>query len=297
MNIKRFFLTSLIFIFLSTSLFSGTALEDFTARLENYSAQLNKVIPNAATEQNVYSDAWIGNFFPSSPMHYAIGIEGGLTQLNMEDFSSAARKIDIFNVPETFSFPTLGINGKMGGFGIPFDFGVSFFTFDTSKVGRDIKGLDIMLFVLGGNIRFAVLTGQGAWPSLSLGASYFYSNSSLATSASDSSMNFRSEVHTISGEVQLSKKFIFVTPFVGFRAIFVKADTSYSWKSASPLQNGGTPVYSSDGKITKELDADFIPQIFGGLGMTMGLIQLDTNFSYDFKNEIWNGGVSIRFQM
>jgi len=299
MKIRRLLFILMPFFLSTANAFAAApSAENINDRLNSYTKQLSNIIPNAATEQNVYSDAWIGNFYPSSPMHFALGIEGGLTQLNMDDFNSVAKAFRIASVPETFPYPSLGINGKIGGFGIPFDMGVSFFTVDTAKLSNLLKGIDMQLFIVGGNIRFAILQGKGAWPVLSCGAAYYYSKSSIGTSSGDTFISFKNEAHILIAETQISKKFIFVTPFAGFRAIFVKSDSSFEWNNPSGiLNNAGITVTSGKGSIKKEFSDQFIPQVFGGLGLTLGLIQFDTNVSYDIQNNLWSGGLSIRFQM
>lgn len=293
----KLFTTLFIAVALSSTAFAQTQLEQFNTHLDNLASQLNKVIPNAATEQNVYSDAWIGNFFPSVPMHFAAGIEFGLTKFDISELKEAANTLHISSVPNTLLYPTIGVNGKIGGFFLPFDVGFSFFTLDTSKMGNLLNGVNLNLFVIGGNFRYAILQGKGPLPKVSIGVGYYYSNGALGTNSNDSSIQMKYETQTLVAEAQVSKKLIFVTPFLGFRGIFVKSTTDYNWKSTINLGESASPTYSGSGSQSVDFSKDFIPQVFGGVGLSLGLIQLDTNASYDFKNDIWNGGISVRFKL
>jgi len=57
--------------------------------LEDFSKELQKTVPNVQTQQNVYSDAFIGKLFPEIPPHFAAGVNFGITQLNTEGLSDA----------------------------------------------------------------------------------------------------------------------------------------------------------------------------------------------------------------
>lgn len=268
-------------------------LQDMNSSLNNFASQLNHVIPNAVTENNVYSDAWIGKFIPSLPMHFAAGIEGGVTKLDMSDLCKAASMVKVGGIPSNFVFPTIGLNARLGGLFLPFDVGLSFMTFDTRHFGDLFKNLDLKMFVLGGNVRFAILQGKGLLPKFSVGVGYYYSSGNIGKSASDYGVSVGYKTHTLVAETQLSKTFFFITPFVGLRAVFSKAESSYDWNT----KDGLSGQFKGSGSASTGFADSFIPQVFGGVGLKLGVIQLDVNASWDFMHQIWNGGASLRFQL
>lgn len=292
MNLKKFFLIISTALLISFPAFS----DDYTKLQDHMSAfnrQLSQVIPNAAAEQNVYSDAWIGKFIPSLPMHFAIGLESGVTKVDMNDFASAGQMVGIYDIPKSFVYPTIAANAKLGGIFLPFDIGFSCMGLDTKSLGDIGRYMELNYFVIGGSFRWAILQGKGICPVLSIGAGYYYTKGGIGKNNSNCGVNFNYETHTVVCEAQLSKKIVFFTPFIGFRAIFSKSLNSYSWKSQTPIGS----FTSGSGKLETKFSESFTPEVFGGIGFTMGFIQLDVNAGYDFYHKIWNGGLSLRFEL
>lgn len=292
MKLKKSFSVFIFGILFSTFSFADP-LSQMNSYLNNFTSQLNYVIPNSATENNVYSDAWIGKFIPSLPMHFAVGVEGGVTKLDMSDLCQAAELVHVSGLPSNFVFPTLGLNAKLGGIILPFDVGLSFMTFNTKDFGNLLKNIDFQFFIIGGNVRFAILQGKGILPKFSIGAGYYYSSGNIGKTTDNYGISVGYKTHTLVAETQLSKTFLFITPFIGFRAVFSKSDSSYNWKTTEGL----TGEFSGGKTISTDFSDSFIPQVFGGVGLKLGVIQLDVNASWDFAHQIWNGGTSIRFQL
>ncbi|MCR5612447.1 hypothetical protein [Treponema sp.] len=295
MKLRKLLLAGISSCLISGAIFADP-VSDINTCLNNFSTQLNYVVPNAVTEHNVYSDAWIGKFVPSLPMHFAIGIEGGVTKLDVSDLAKAAEMVTITGFPSSLVFPTIGLNAKLGGIFLPFDIGLSFFSMNTKDLSFLQNQIDLSFFTLGGNIRWAILQGKGFCPKWSIGAGYYYSKGSVGKASNDYSISTSYITHILVAETQISKTIIFVTPYVGFRAIFTKAETNWAWSaSASSAGIGGT--FSGAGKVTSEFMDSFIPQLYGGIGLKLALIQLDINGSWDFKNSVWSFGTSLRFKL
>lgn len=292
--------TAFIFIFYSlfaSIVFSQTPEKNINNLLDNFNTQLNNIIPDASAQQNVYSDAWIGYLVPSDKMHFAIGLEGGLTQINMDDLYQAAKLIHVSGVPETFAYPTLGINAKAGGIFIPFDLGVSFFAADTRNFNELLSGIYLNMFVIGGDIRFAIIQENQYLPCWSVGAAYYFSKGGIGCGTSESGIDLDYETHTLIAQTQISKKLSFITPFIGYRALFSNTRSNYAWRSADGITIDGTLTKKGSSSTSIDFLDSFTSQVFGGLGLSLGMVQLDTNASYDINHNIWNGGVSVRIQM
>lgn len=292
MKFKNLICTCLIAISISSFAFSDD-LSDLNDCINNFRDELNTVIPNAATQTNVYADAWIGKFIPSLPMHFAAGIDGGITKFDISELKKASDILHITNLPSSLLFPTINANAKIGGIFLPFDVGFSIFYFNSKDLNNIYKNIDIDFFTVSGNLRWAILQGKGICPKWSIGAGYYYSKGSIGKTTGSSSIKFSYVTQTFVAETQVSKKFLFVTPFVGFRAIFCDSDITCSWNSS--LGIGG--VLNSEEHDKQDMFSNCTPQIFGGVGISIGLIEIDVNASYDFKHTAWSAGTSLRFQM
>lgn len=296
MNNTRRIIFVVITSLLMAALYCQTPQKNINTCLYNFSTQLNNIIPNASTEQNVYSDAWIGYFIPSNTMHFAVGLEGGLTQINMDDLCTAATMMHVSGVPETFAYPTIGLNAKIGGIFIPFDLGVSFFTVDTRNLKELLSGIYMSLFVIGGDIRIPLIQESQYLPCWSIGAGYYFSKGGIGCGSPASGIDLDFETHTLFAQTQISKSFSFITPFIGYRGIFSNSNTNYYWRSADGLTIDGTLTKKGSGSQNVSFENSFTSQIFAGFGLTLGMLQLDTNASYDINHNIWSGGLSIRIQ-
>lgn len=292
MKIKNIICTFLIGISISNFAFSNE-LSDLNNCINNFRDELNSVIPNAATQTNVYADAWIGKFIPSLPMHFAVGIDGGITKFDISQLKKASDIVHITNMPSSLLFPTINANAKIGGIFLPFDIGFSIFYFNSKDLNNVFRNLDIDFFTVSGNLRWAILQGKGICPKWSIGAGYYYSKGSIGKSNGDSSIKFSYITQTFVAETQLSKTFLFVTPFIGFRAIFCDSDITCNWNSSIGISG----MMRSEEHSKQEMFSNFTPQVFGGIGIKIGLFEIDVNGSYDFKHALWSAGTSLRFQM
>lgn len=123
--------------------------------------------PQAATQQNVWADAYIGKLFPSLPPHFGVGISLGGTKMDMtglkdaatafegmiNDFvpkddkglgldnikDSVAGSVDFGSIPDTFVMPTVSIDARIGGIFLPFDIGISAMMTNPSLFSVDLS--------------------------------------------------------------------------------------------------------------------------------------------------------------
>ena len=296
-----------IFTILAAVAFSaGAFAKTFTATdvnncLGDLSIVMNKTLPNAASQQNVYSQAWIGKVFPSAPPHFAIGIEAGVTKLDLAPLGTFAEIFKIGSLPNTFVYPTITANARIGGFVLPFDIGFSCMYMNFSNLKAAADGFGVKFFNIGGDVRYALLKGDGALPQISLGLGYYYLGGKISLDKDGVSAGIDYATHSLFGQLQVSKTFLFFTPFIGFRGIFSKSDTKWNWavtneRIASAASYVGTET-SGNGSETSSWTDFFIPQIYGGFGIKASFFALNVSGAYDFRHSIWNGNLSMRFQM
>lgn len=119
--------------------------------------------PQAATQQNVWADAYIGKLFPSLPPHFGVGISLGGTKMDMTGLKDAATAfegmindfvpdsgdssitdqlkgtVDFGSIPDTFVMPTVSIDARIGGIFLPFDIGISAMMTNPSLFSVDLS--------------------------------------------------------------------------------------------------------------------------------------------------------------
>ena len=143
------------------------------------------------------------------------------------------------------------------------------------------------------------MQGNVILPKISLGAGFMYSKGSVNVEAKDDfayvSTDFDSK--TLFLEAQISKTILFVTPFVGFRGILSESTSSWDWKVAAglPFEQAGS------GKGSKSFTDDFMDnlqyQVYFGASLNVFIIHTTVSASYDFKNSIWGGNLSLRVNL
>ena len=103
--------------------FSAAAVDSISDGLDDFSKELGFSIPQAAVQQNVYAEAFIGKIFPAVPPHFAVGIDAGLTHLNTSGLAKAADKLRISGVKDDLYLPVFNADIRIGGVIFPFDVG------------------------------------------------------------------------------------------------------------------------------------------------------------------------------
>ena len=297
---KKFVAALLFLTFAFVPAFSWSG-EDVNARLGSFANAINATIPNAATEQNVYSSAWIGKLFPSAPPRLAIGVEAGVTRLDTQPLKDAARIFGVTGLPGMLAYPTLTANARIGGFFLPFDIGFSAMYLNLNKLESIADGLGFRFFDIGGDFRWAVLKGEGPQPQLSVGAGYYYTSGDVSYSKEGLYTKMEYATHTAFVQAQVSKTFIFFTPYLGFRGIFSKSEAKWNWQVSAErilaASNYSSYAYGGAGRKESDWFKNFMPQVYGGFGLNFGFFALNFSAAYEFVNKIWGGNLSIRFQM
>lgn len=295
---KKYFLSLFAAVTLFSAFAQDRAFDKVSSGMDGFALSLERTLPNAAVQQNVYADAWIGKFFPSAPPHFGIGAEFGVAKFDLSPLKDVADIFGISAVPKTFIFPTFTANARIGGLILPFDVGLSFMYIDLSKL-RLIDGIGVNYFNVGGDFRWAIFKGEGAFPKLSVGGGFYLTKGgfSFEKDGFDTSLDYC--VKTAFLSAQISKKFIFFTPYAGFRGIFSDSDIKWNWQVTSELASASkyNGARAASGTKSSGFFDSFIPQVFGGFGLDISMMAINFGASWDFKNSIWAADVSIRFQL
>ena len=275
--------------------------------LNTFCDDLCDSLPNSQTTQNVWAEAWIGKIFPFP--HLGFGINAGASKLDIVSLKDAAEalSIDVDDLRDSYAFPTVTADVRLGGLILPFDIGFTACSIDTSKLGSLEDALDPVsfdFFAIGGDIRYALLQGGGIRPKLSIGGGFYYTDGSVKVTAA---LDFNST--TIFASTQASVKLLCLVPYIGGRVLFSKtkvdwsvdADWSKIYKGESTeianVMNWGILPTHFEGSGESDYFEDIRPQVFGGLGIDLFIINVTANFSYDFLSKIPAAGMSVRLAL
>src|SRR5574344_622261 len=121
--------------------------------LDDFTNELTVAIPQAATQQNVWADAYIGKLFPSVPVHLGGGLNVGVTHLDTTGLADAASQLGISGINDNYYFPVITADLRIGGIFLPFDFDIA--VMKTGKIGTEAMGanVDADILTVGADFR------------------------------------------------------------------------------------------------------------------------------------------------
>lgn len=287
--------------------------------LNTFSLELINVVPNLAVQQGVWADAYIGKLIPSVPPHLGGGLTLGIAQLNsdglndsIDELNKLAGKVsslsgtekgkEIPSLPENLVLPTITADLRIGGIFLPFDLGVSVMKIPTVSINAMGAGTQIDFFTVGTSLRVPLYEGNIILPKISLGAGFMYSKGSIGAYIDDDkafvSTDF--DTKTMFLEAQVSKKLLIFTPFIGARGILSESTNNWAWKYNISFA-GYTVGTEESGSVSRSLSDSFKDnfqyQVYGGLSIDILIVQTTVSASYDFKNNIWGGNLSLRAKL
>ncbi|MBQ7882687.1 MAG: hypothetical protein IJ312_08270 [Treponema sp.] len=276
--------------------------------LNDFAEQLAIAVPQAATQQNVWADAYIGKLFPSFPCHLGGGFNVGLTHIDTSGLAKAASVLNIDGIEDSYFLPVFTADIRLGGILLPFDFGLTVMktgTISTDKIGGCDLGVDFL--TIGADFRYAVIDGGLVMPKLSVGAGYFYNQGKFTADSSYANTSIEYKVQTLYASVQLSKKFLFITPFVGLRGLVSNCENSWDWEITNDTAVDALEYLSksnnAEGKVeTDSFDFNAIqPQFYFGCGVNFFVVQATASITCDLRHisdsGLWSGALSLRLVM
>ena len=288
-NFKIVLVCSILILGVAFPVFSQSPipLDKLSSTMDEFSQNMANGLPfNAGMGLN-WSYAGIGKF-----PHFGAGLSGGFTTINADSLSEMM-KMFVPGMPAEFSklggfpIPGLMIEGRLGGFGIPFDLGVKVGYLPTKP--KEFDSMDY--FLLGFDVRFALIQDKGVLPCLSIGVGYNRMEGGLGKSIGDPikidyplpgdttgtvtmsppELGINWSVNTLDFKAQLSKSFGLMTPYFGLGACYGKAKAGYSLKT----------------KITDDTNSDIeaAKDILNEFG---GIVSKNGSFSTEKENNGWN---------
>ena len=293
--------------------FSSDAISTINGGIDDFASELGFSVPQAAVQQNVYAEAFIGKIFPAVPPHFAVGIDAGLTHLNTSGLAKAADELGISGVKNDLYLPVFNADVRIGGVIFPFDVGLSFMTLDVGKLNTMDVDFTAEYTTFAIDARYALLEDGLLLPAVSVGAGYSVNKGSFGASNSTAEANVDFSVHTLYAQVQASKTInipvvrIGFTPFIGLRGLISNYTNDWSWKlkgayavAVNSLDNN--IVTSGKGTASSDGFGGFQPQIYGGIGLNLGFFQLTGSICADLRHiggdsSLWSSAFSLRFKL
>jgi hypothetical protein len=267
MHMTRRFLTVVtvaVAIATATAYSETVKIDQLQKSADTLSESLASALPFNSTVGLNWSDAYLKQF-----PHFGVGLVGGFTTMDAADIAAVLKDLgsDVGDLPDKLPIPAMALEGRIGGFVLPFDIGFKFGflpgALDT--LIEDSSGVSVDYKLIGFDVRYAVLKGGGFTPKLSVGAGFNYlkggvsstvdggqsfsfkePNSSVVRTieASDPEVGLEWTSKVIDFKAQVSWKFLIFVPYAGLglshgsssAGYFIKSTLRYDDGSGSGLQ-------------------------------------------------------------
>ena len=346
----------ILVIFLAITCTLGISAQEQFAEVEaafgTFATDLSAALPFASTLGLNWSDSYIGQF-----PHFGIGATVGAVGLPAKAFDTVISTltggvvdsslinllpaeiqpfIEQFGMP----FPSVTVDARIGGFGLPFDIGAKVGLIpDSFDIGSQVEGLDADYLLVGGDVRFRLIEERGLIPEISIGGGYNYYSGGIRFGSTQSiaigdfevpdplggaasvynitldnpAFGFEWETNVFDAKAQISKKILFITPYLGLGATYGSSKVkggAYAevggisdpaeWaliEEALSLLGEEVPQLTETGfTITAETAPGFAARAFGGLSLDLLFLKLDVSGFYEIVSRTMGASVGLRLQ-
>lgn len=342
---RYLFLIMIVLAWFAAPVFSQSQIsyDDLVQEFENFTDGVATTLPFNSVLGLNWSDAYIGKF-----PHFGVGITAGVAFMPYgsleETLGGLGVDMDVIendkikNMLEGLGmpFPAVALEGRLGGFVLPFDMGFKLGFISPDLELPFMQGIVIDYLLVGADARFRLLKGTLAIPTISAGGGFAYQYGSFdmpgmlggdqeiteiagghTISMSDPSLNFNWKTFVIDLKAQASWNLFLLTPYLG-------AGFSY----APYAQAGGgmkSQLYFDGEEITQEhidMVNDYYDQIdqpppdldggkiivyaqtpaawsfraFGGVSLNLALFRFDFLGLYNFANNALGASLNVRLQ-
>ena len=265
------------------------ALDVFKDGLLAFLDDINLSLPDSTVSGVTWSDAYIGQLV-SVPPHFGAGLALGVSRFRVSGLKESLKLVGTDLSVDELIFPTLALEGRIGGFILPFDIGVRFGFLP--KV--ELQGIGVDYLHYGADIRYALVKENLILPNISLGLGYYGTSGNISyqftlkqlieiypgtDKAEKLEIGFNTNV--IDGRLQVSKSFLIVTPYAGFGLSYSITDSSYTLISETDTASEKRWQY----------------RVFGGLSFNIAVVKIDLSGMYNFKSENWGANLGLRVQL
>jgi hypothetical protein len=268
------------------------ALDVFKDGLLAFLDDINLSLPDSTVSGVTWSDAYIGQLV-SVPPHFGAGLALGVSRFRVSGLKESLKLVGTDLSVDELIFPTLALEGRIGGFILPFDIGVRFGFLP--KV--ELQGIGVDYLHYGADIRYALVKENLILPNISLGLGYYGTSGNISyqftfeqltgidypgrTAGKAEKLEIDFNTNVIDGRLQVSKSFLVVTPYAGFGLSYDITNSSY--------------------KLINETDTasekGWQYRAFGGLSFNIVVVKIDLSGMYNFKSENWGANLGLRVQL
>lgn len=281
--------------------------------LQDFTDEITDVVPNTQIQQNVWADAWIGNILPKP--NFGFGINAGVSKFDLTSLANAAKALSMNNagdIPTNTVWPTITVDARVGGFMFPFDVGFTVMSLDSSTLALYEKAVDpayFDLFMVGGDIRYAILEGGLMLPKLSAGLGVYHTSGNFGVEYDGSSAELDFSATSLVLSAQTSIKLLFFTPFAGARVMLTNSSADWkvhaNWNSILDTSNAQIQQAMKYGILPSDFSggsssgffSNIRPVLFGGFSFSFLVVDLTVSGSYDFISSIPSGALSLRLSI
>ena len=322
--------------------FGQTNIADIQRGAEKTAQALAVALPFNSTVGLNWSDAYIGQIL-GVPPHFGVGITAGATTVPTVDLKPLLTNMGVSlpaGVDKVLPLPVAVAEARVGGILLPFDVGIKA-GYIPDSLGNTIKGttggLAVKYLLVGADIRYAVLKGNLVLPTVSVGLGVNYMDGGLGTTISGGGASFTyndgTGNHTIAAtdpevgvswqattvdlKAQISKGFLFFTPYAGLGATYGTSRAGYYVKSNLTYDDGGSidpaeiqsikNYLQSQGVAVPDISATGIESYFeksgwafrayGGFSFNLAVMKFDLTGLYNFSDGSYGASLGLRFQL
>jgi hypothetical protein len=304
-SIKQLAVVAFLMVFVCGTAFSNE-IDDAIGPMEQLFNPLLKVLPNAATQQNVQPKAWIGYLVQPAPAanagedgndtvpvkkelpHLTISLVNiGAGLMNSGELNKVGKAMEMGDsiIPSSvLPFPSVSFDVRIGGVktgkvDLPFDLGFSFLMM---KIPLD--NVDLNWTNLGVDARYLILRQRGAVPDFSVGLGYAYWSLGMNISGEqevsgykgDTKINLDIHTNTVYASAQASYTLMnFFIPYLGLKLMTGEKTGKATLSITSESRNVG-----------KNAEPFFTAQFFGGFGFDWLFFQTSIGGSIDVLNGV-----------
>lgn len=269
--------------------------KDFTNSLSDFLVEVNDALPDSAVVGGIWSDAYIGQLI-GVPPHFGVGVAAGVTRFPIAALADAVELTGASVPVSELILPNFAIEGRIGGFILPFDIGFRFGMLPASVVATVTDQVSIEYINFGLDIRYALVKENLVLPDVSVGAGFYRTAGSIGYEfkASDlTTVDIPGELDTtenlgldfstnvIEAKLQVSKSLLLITPYAGLAANYATSTASYTLVNETDEVSGGS----------------FGARVFGGLSFNLAIFKTDIGAMYNLTSGNWGVNLGARLQL
>ena len=297
--------------------------DEFKQAFQDFADDMASSLPLTSTIGNNTADAYIGQLLRVPP-NIGLGLTVGAATIPYATVESLFKELNLEVPSEIKDFQTLGvpnpaytIDARVGGFVLPFDFGLKFGTLGSG--GLNAGDLEMDYLLAGGDIRYALMEQSVLRPNISIGVGYNYMRGRIVvpdaiagtyqidiegggtadlSGGADAYLEWQTNV--IDVKAQISKSFIILTPYAGVGAAYGVSSAGGGLignvNNTEQLKEAGIDVDGKEVGVSSDVSGWSL-RAFGGTSVNILLLRLDLGLGYDIVGENFVGTVGARFQL